>query len=200
MLHVTSAILLELLQYGYLALFVLLAMGIVGLPIPDETLLALSGVLVAKGKLMLVPTLLVAYCGGMCGISLSYVIGRTAGYYLIKKYGRWIGITEPRLQYAHNWFERFGKWTLFIGYFVPGVRHLTGYAAGATKLDYKYFAIFAYSGAVCWASLFFTLGYYFSTRWEEIVSNLDIYMLIPLIAAAILGLVFFLRYRKSVHI
>jgi membrane protein DedA with SNARE-associated domain len=148
-------------SYGEIALFVLLTLGIVGLPIPDETLLTFAGYLAAKGQLN--PWLTAPACvlGSISGISMSYVIGRTAGGYLATRFGRYIGITPTRLAKAHAWFERFGKWTLLFGYFIPGVRHLTGYIAGTTQLEYRYFAIFAYIGAAVWTLVFLAIGYFF---------------------------------------
>jgi membrane protein DedA with SNARE-associated domain len=147
-------------HYGSLALFILLALGIVGLPIPEETLLVTVGFLLSKGKLSFISVLPAAYLGGMCGISLSYLLGRTAGSFLVKKYGYWLGITPVRMEKAHLWFQRIGVWSLFIGYFIPGVRHFTGYVAGTLRVNFKKFALFAYGGEMVWASLFLALGYW----------------------------------------
>src|SRR5262249_10845952 len=54
-------------QFGYPALFSLLMLGIVGLPIPDETLLTFAGYLVFKNELNLIPTLATAFLGSSCG-------------------------------------------------------------------------------------------------------------------------------------
>ena len=64
---------------GYLALFGLLMLGIVGLPVPDETWLTFAGYLVFRQQLALLPTLAVACCGSMCGMTLRYGLGRTLG-------------------------------------------------------------------------------------------------------------------------
>lgn len=159
---------LWLTQYGSFALFVLLALGIFALPIPDETLMLFAGVLMAHDKLSPVPTFMAAALGAMFGISISYFIGRTAGTFLIYRYGHWLRITEAKMQYVHNWFERIGKWALLIGYFIPGVRHLTGYAAGISQMNYRHFALFAYTGAAIWASIFLSLGYFVGDKWEKI--------------------------------
>jgi membrane protein DedA with SNARE-associated domain len=74
-------------QYGYGAIFVLLMLGIVGLPVPDETLLTIAGYLVFKEKLAFLPTLLAAFLGSSCGMSVSYACGRGLGTYLIRKVG-----------------------------------------------------------------------------------------------------------------
>jgi membrane protein DedA with SNARE-associated domain len=150
--------------YGGIALFFLLACGILGLPIPDEPILVIAGWLVAKGDLLLLPTLISAILGSCCGITLSYLLGITAGKFLVEKYGYWIGITHYRVQRARRWFERVGKWALLIGYFIPLMRHLTGYTAGTSSLTFRIFALHAYAGALLWATTFLLLGYFFGER------------------------------------
>lgn len=145
--------------YGSLALFFLLALGIFALPIPDETLIVLAGVLLAEERLSLFATSVAGYAGSMCGITLSYFLGAVAGKYLIR-HGGWLGFTDERQKTVHRWYRRYGKWVLVFGYFVPGVRHVTGLVAGMGMLEYRQFACFAYSGAVLWVSTFLLLGYF----------------------------------------
>src|ERR1700682_1415503 len=93
-------------QYGHLAIFCLLVLGIVGLPVPDETLLTFSGYLVYKGHFHYLSTVATAYAGSICGITISYMIGRTGGIYLIHKYGPYVHLTKERLFPAHSLVER----------------------------------------------------------------------------------------------
>ena len=183
-----------LVQHGSIALFILLTLGIVALPVPEETLLVITGILMRKGVLNTPPTLVAAYAGSIFGISSSYVLGRSLGYYFIKTYGGWIGLTEQRLQQAHNWFERFGKWTLLIGYFIPGVRHFTGLSAGMSYLDYRQFALFAYIGAMIWVSLFLSIGYFFGNYCLVLCENLKFTDSL-LIAVSLLLIMAFILYR-----
>lgn len=159
---------LWLTQYGSFALFALLALGIFALPIPDETLMVFAGALVAHGKLNPWATGIAAFLGACCGISISYTIGRTAGVFLIKKYGRWLYLTEAKINKVHDWFEKIGRWALLIGYFIPGVRHLTGYAAGITAMKYRHFALFSYTGALIWVCTFLAIGYFLGNKWANI--------------------------------
>lgn len=150
-----------LLDYGSAALFFLLALGVVALPIPDETLMVTAGFLISRGKLPFVFTLLAAYLGAMCGISLSYVIGRYGGgSLLLKKYGHWIGMNEEKIRRTRRWFSRMGMWALFFGYFIPGIRHFTGYLVGTVRIRFNRFALFAFSGGALWASTFLGIGYF----------------------------------------
>src|ERR1700676_5134716 len=112
-------------QYGYFAVFALLMLGIVGLPVPDETLLTFSGYLAYKGSFSLPLAFLFAWAGSTCGITISFYLGRTVGMGLIHRYGKYIHITEEHIQKAHAWFDRVGHWGLTFGYFIPGVRHVS---------------------------------------------------------------------------
>jgi membrane protein DedA with SNARE-associated domain len=134
-------------QYGYLAIFFLLVFGIVGLPVPDETLLTFAGDLVFKGRLSLPLVFCTALAGSISGITISYWLGRTFGVTLIHRYGKYFHLTEDRILKAHVWFERVGHWGLTFGYYIPGVRHFTAYAAGMSEVKPHMFAVFAYSGA-----------------------------------------------------
>lgn len=192
---------LWLVRYGSLVLFFLLALGIIALPVPEETMMVIAGILMNCDKLHILPTALFAYAGSITGITVSYILGRTVGFYLITKYGRWIGITELRLMKAHYWFEKFGKWSLFIGYFVPGIRHFTGLSAGIAKLDYKRFALFAYSGAFIWVTTFLALGYFFGHYWAKIYEKIELgitELIVVLLAIVCFSLiVYFFKKDKS---
>ena len=159
-------------QHGYVGIFSLLVFGIVGLPVPDEWLLTFSGYLVFRHTLMFFPTLLSAFLGSACGITVSYSLGRIFDTYILEKYG-WIFHLRPdTLARVHAWFERRGRWTLLVGYFIPGVRHLTGYVAGVSELSFANFALFAYTGAFCWATIFITLGYVLGEEWNRVTNSL----------------------------
>jgi membrane protein DedA with SNARE-associated domain len=155
-------------QHGYVGLFSLLVLGIIGLPVPDEWLLTLCGYFVFKTTFRFIPTLTAAFLGSVCGITVSYVLGRTLGTYVLVKYGSKFRITQHEVDRVHRWFGGIGHWTLTFGYFVPGVRHLTAYVAGASKVDVPVFVGFAYAGGFIWSLTFISLGYFLGEKWERI--------------------------------
>ncbi len=165
-------------QYGYLGIFVLLMLGIFGLPVPDETIITLSGFLIYKGELSLIPTFLSAFAGSAIGITISYVVGRLFGYYVLLRIGKYIHFTEDKLERVKSWFEKLGKWTLTIGYFIPGVRHFTAIVAGSSKFNIFSFAIFAYSGAALWAVTFLSIGYIFGKQWMKILDSIHSHIIV----------------------
>jgi membrane protein DedA with SNARE-associated domain len=184
-------------HYGYMAIFSLLVLGIVGLPVPDEWLLTFAGYLVYKNHLHLWPAFAAASLGTMCGITVSYGLGRSVGLYVIHHYGRFFRITQEDLSKVHAWFDRFGTWMLLGGYFIPGVRHLTAVIAGTSKLQYRHFAIFAYSGALIWVTTFIGIGYCFGEKWSQVLGHIEEHLEICAWIAIALVLIYLIRwYRK----
>jgi membrane protein DedA with SNARE-associated domain len=181
--------------YGYPGVFALLMLGIAGLPVPDEWLLVFSGYLVYRGYFHAAPALAVAVLGSICGISVSYGLGRTLGNTLVRRYGRKVRVSEEKMRRVQAWFDRTGRWSLLVGYFIPGIRHLAGFAAGASKLRYPAFATFAYAGAFAWSSLFVAVGYFFGKEWTETGQTIHRAILIgvALVAGIILVVLFVVR-------
>ena len=178
-------------HYGYVAIFLLLVLGVVGLPVPDETLLTFTGYLIYKSSLSGPLAFLCTLAGSASGITISYTLGRTFGMRLLHRYGKYLHITEQRLERAHSWFERVGHWALTFGYFIPGVRHLTAYAAGMSDVPPQQFAIFAYCGSVLWVSSFLSLGYFLGERWLAVERNIHRYLVVIGIGLAVVVAVYF---------
>lgn len=166
-----DSITLWITQYGCIAVFCLLMLGIVGLPVPDELLLISVGYLIFEKILHPIPAVAAALLGSTCGITLSYLLGRTCGLPLVEKYGRLVNLKMKHLDRVRRWFNRIGKWTLTGGYFFPGVRHFTGFVAGTSNLRLSVFAGYAYLGALFWAATFISLGYFLGEEWPVICDN-----------------------------
>jgi len=184
-------------HYGYAAIFSLLVLGIVGLPVPDEWLLTFAGFLIYKGNLHLLPTYIAASLGSMCGITVSYILGRSLGLYLLHHYGWVFHITPERMNRVHSWFDRFGTWTLLVGYFVPGVRHVTAVVAGTSTLRPLLFSIFAYSGALIWCATFISVGFFFGDQWTQVLAQVHRHLLVIAWGALILIVIYLaLLFRR----
>jgi membrane protein DedA with SNARE-associated domain len=175
-------------RHGYGAIFVLLVLGIVGLPVPDETLLVFAGYLSFKGTLRLEPTVATAFLGSACGISLSYAIGRFLGFPVLAKFGPLLHLRPKQLEQAHRWMERWGKYSLLLAYFIPGYRHLAAFMVGTSRLEPTVFARFAYTGALIWTSSFVGLGYAAGEGWRQLIPLLhDALHMAMLVGLVVLG-------------
>jgi membrane protein DedA with SNARE-associated domain len=186
-------------HYGYAAVFFLLVFGIVGLPVPDETLLTLTGYLVFKGTLHLVPSFAVAYLGTVTGITISYGIGRFGGSKFLHRFGARFHIRPEAVEKVHSWFNRWGHWTLTIGYFIPGVRHVIAIVAGSSDVEYRTFAVYAYSGAFLWAGTFISAGYFLGDSWQAFPDTMTTAALWVFAAAVAVASAFwaYRAYRKK---
>ena len=160
-------------RYGYFAIFGLLMLGIVGPLIPDETILVFAGILARKGRLDYLAVLAAGYAGSLCGITLSYLLGRNGLAYLFDRIPFMRRHSARYLERVNRWFERYGRWTLFFGYFVVGVRHFTAVVAGTSKMEIRYFALYAYTGGLIWVVCFVSLGYFLGDQWERVGHLLD---------------------------
>src|SRR5207247_2751074 len=98
---------------------------------------------------------------------------------LLRRYGRWLSIDDPKILRTQQWFHNLGRWVLVVGPFIPGVRNLMGYIAGASKLRMQVFMRFAYLGALISSTTFVTFGYFVGRHlnWR--------YSTLPIIAVAL---------------
>jgi membrane protein DedA with SNARE-associated domain len=189
-----SAFVQSLLQHGSLALFVLLALGIAGLPVPGETLLVVAGGLIAQHRLGAVATYAAAIAGSSAGITISYLIGRAAGVTVIRRYGARLHIDAQDVEDVRAMFRRAGKWGLMFGYFVPGIRHLTALVAGGACLELRLFSMFAYAGAALWCVVFLTIGIFVGEQWRAIAGRIHLHGWL-LAIVAVLAVAAFVVYR-----
>lgn len=185
-----------IIHFGYAGIFVLLALGIVGLPIPDETLLVFVGYLAFKHQLNVAGTYAAAFSGAACGITISYSLGRAFGLYLPVRWRSLLRLTPERIDRAQNWFRSGGEWILVAGYFIPGVRHLTAYAAGASSIAYPAFSMFAYLGAFVWTTTFIALGYFLGEGWHQGEARFERILAI-FMAVVVVAILVFLRWRRK---
>ena len=163
-------------HYGYVGLFGLLSLGMIGVPVPDELLMTFSGFQVSLGHMAFVKTILVAAAGSFLGMNLSYWIGRKLGIPFLHKIAPYVHLNENKIARAEHWFQRFGDKLIVIGYFFPGFRHLTAYFSGMSKLHYARFGSLAGLGALLWAASFVLLGRSLGVHWKRITLSLHYWL------------------------
>ena len=181
-------------QYGYLGLYVILLVSILGLPIPDEFLLTFVGFMSFSGQLDPVLAIISSATGSMTGITIAYFMGRFFEEKVLAHLKKHAG--SERLKKVLSWYHKHGCKLLAVGYFIPGVRHLSGYVAGLSRLSYRNFAVFAYLGALAWTSLFIVLGRNLGSRWETILPIIHRYSILLGVISAVLFLAFYLLYNR----
>lgn len=183
-------------HFGYFGIILVLIGGIVGLPIPDEVLLTYVGFNVFQGRLSYIGSLISAFVGSVGGISISYFLGNKFGLPLLKKFGPKINITEEKVNRTRNLFKKVGPPLILIGYFIPGVSHLTAYIAAVNSFPFRRFVVYAYSGALLWSITFITLGRVLGAQWHIVSFYIAKYSIYFIVLFFVFAIVLYLFWKK----
>ncbi|KAB2493284.1 DedA family protein [Priestia endophytica] len=175
-----------LLTYGYWIILLVLFCGIVGIPAPEETFLVFIGMLIAKHQLSFYGSIGSAFAGTLVGMLCAYFIGRKVGSPFVKKFGKYIKITEENREETYRNFKRHGKLSTLLCLFIPGFRQITPYVAGITGFPVLSYLLFATLGSGLWVVLYIIGGYFIGNRIPvEYVSFLGLAALIGFIVVII---------------
>ncbi len=172
-------------QYGYLALFFALWLGIVGMPIPDEVVVMTGGLVASFHILHPIPAFIVTYLGVVSGLSLGYVLGSRVGAPILNRINR-RGHISKYIEKSQQLLNRYGSYTIIISYFLPVVRHVVPYLVGINKMSYARYALFSYTTGLVWTILFFVLGYFFGKHINDIADSVIKYGWYALLAGVLL--------------
>jgi membrane protein DedA with SNARE-associated domain len=184
-------------HYGYLGIFLLLALGIFGPPVADELFLLFLGYLTLLGKIELAPTVAAVVAGSLCGVSLDYLLGRTLGHYLMHRPDSWLHQKYRRIYQLRQLAARSGGWVFICSYFVPGWRHCAPMVAGLARLDFPKFAALTYAAGLFWSLSYIFLGFLLGEKWNGDLIPWH-YWFITIAALALGGMAFkFWRKRTA---
>ncbi|TVY02095.1 bifunctional DedA family/phosphatase PAP2 family protein [Cohnella terricola] len=167
-----------LVQYGYWVLFFALMLELIALPLPGEFIMTYAGLIVYQGQLNWILCIVAAGLGSCIGMTISYWIGFRLGTPFFEKYGRRFHFGPEKLHHVSRWYSRYGNKLLLVAYFIPGVRHMTGLFSGITRLPFRKYAAFAFTGAVLWVSIFISLGRLLGPKWESYHHAINRYLII----------------------
>jgi membrane protein DedA with SNARE-associated domain len=184
--------------YGYIILFlvtVLEASAFVGIFVPGDTVVVLSGLLASRDLLEFPLVVLVASAGAVIGDNIGYFIGRRYGLPFLIKYGRWLHIKERHLRRANEFFKKHGGKSVVLGRFATYVRAFIPVVAGISGMNYRIFLFYNFVGGVLWATAIASIGYFFGHSWDRISRILGVAWTIVL-SLAVVGIVVFLILRR----
>ena len=146
-------------HYGAWVVFVLVFLESIGLPLPGEAILVSAAIFAGTTHNLSIALVLVsAVVGAILGSIIGFWIGDRYGYPLLLRYGSYIGLTETRIKIAQYLFRRQGVVVVLIARFVAGLRSVVGLIAGANRMPFVRFIVWA---------LFYGLGAYFLGKGIE---------------------------------
>jgi membrane protein DedA with SNARE-associated domain/membrane-associated phospholipid phosphatase len=179
--------------YGYFAVFGLVFLESLGVPLPGETALLTAAALSATGRLAFAGVLLASAAGAIAGDACGYWIGRIGGLRLLRRYGRLIRMDDRKLEKGRQFFQRHGGKTVFLGRFVALLRTTAALLAGVNCMPYLKFTLFNAAGGICWTILVGCLGYGFGRnlpaleRWVGQAGAMAVLLLALLVALPFVG-------------
>jgi membrane protein DedA with SNARE-associated domain len=158
--------------YGLLVVAGVVGAEGVGIPLPGETALIIASVIAgSKHELNIVAVILVAASASIVGRIIGYAIGRNFGYWLLLRYGGYVGITESRIKLGQYLFLRHGGKIIVIAQFIPVLRTIAGILAGANRMPRYPFMVTNIVGATLWATFFGVAAYTLGRQVERLAGS-----------------------------
>ena len=158
-------------SYGLYAVFCLVALESMGIPMPGETILIVAGVYAGTThRIEIIPLIATATSAAIIGDNIGYLIGRTVGQQSLQKYGPRVGLNVRRIEIARHLFVSQGGKIVFFGRFIALLRAFAGLLAGANQMSWPRFLTMNALGGACWASLIGFGAYAFGERIERVTS------------------------------
>ncbi len=173
-------------HYGYIGVFFILMSEVIGIPFPAETTLTLTGIAWSAGQLSLLPLVVMASLGNIVGSTIGYFVGKYLGRLVILRVGKYVGITERRLNKAEVQFRKYQSGVIFVGKFIAGIRVLIPYLAGINETPFIRFSLYNSIAAVLWVLSFVLLGKYIGELWGKYHALIFHYMTPSIIVLVIL--------------
>ena len=152
---------LFLVQYGLAAIFIVLLVKTIGIPIPipADLIILTAAARVAQGKLILWQAFIAILIALVLGGLIQFVLARGPGRRLLYRFGRYIGLTSPRLDAASARVKKGGALGISIAILVPGVRGAAIAASGLVDMPLRTFLAGLVFGSALFLGLHFFLGY-----------------------------------------
>lgn len=189
---------------GYVGVAFLVTLENVFPPIPSELVLALAGFVASRGQATLLGMIVAATIGSVVGAwilyGLAYVFGPAWLHALVRRYGRWVRITEADLATAERWFNRWSTLAVLLCRFIPLVRSLISVPAGVERMNFLSFTLYTTVGSLIWNAVFVTAGFLLGEEWETVLTYADYFQAVAMIAIAALGVwgvIWLLRRRTT---
>lgn len=138
------------------------------IPLPSEVILPFGGYLVSTGRLDLILAIVVAVAGGLVGSIVLYAVGLFGGRPLLERYGRYILIRPHHIDDADRFFRRYGRWSVFIGRLLPGIRTYISLPAGIAEMPFGSFVAYSFLGSIPWTVALIIIGDTLGKNWHNI--------------------------------
>ncbi|MDY5597422.1 MAG: DedA family protein [Kiritimatiellia bacterium] len=153
--------------WGYVFIFVFMAVESSFIPFPSEIVMIPAGFLAARGELSLhaaFPDLAVAIAvgllGSLLGAYVNYFLSAFLGKPFLRRYGKWFFLSPAALDRACEIFNRYGNLATFVCRLLPAIRQLISIPAGIARMPFGAFTLYTALGAGIWTAVLALTGFW----------------------------------------
>jgi len=189
------------LNLGYTGLFVLIVLESTMVPVPSLLVMPFAGYLASQESFSLPAILTINSAAALTGSLFSYWLGAAGGKPLLLRYGKYVFVRAKDIEKTEQYFARHGGKTIFIGRFLPVVRHLISIPAGIARMSLPPFLALTFLGSTLWGGGLMLLGYGLGARWEAVATKakrVDLLIAVAVVLAILaISIRFVLRRRRE---
>src|SRR5258705_374243 len=185
-------------HYGLWAIGLLITLEDFGVPVPGETILIAGAIYAGAGRINIFALSIVAFAAAVFGDNIGFAIGHFGGRALALRFGKYVFLTEERLDKAENFFDRRGAIVITFARFVEGLRQANGIIPGITGMHWLRFVVFNAIGAALWVGTWVTIGYFAGSNITTVYHYITLYSYYVLagLVVLIVGYIVWRRRRR----
>ncbi|HEY2429819.1 MAG TPA: DedA family protein [Acidimicrobiales bacterium] len=183
-------------SYGYSAVFALVALESLGIPLPGETIVVLAGSYAGSThKLNVWGVFATAAVAAVVGDNVGYWIGDKGGYRLLRRFGRYLRVDEDRLKVGRYVFARHGGKVVFFGRFVSVLRTYAAFLAGTNRMGWRRFLVYNAAGGIIWAAAYSIGSYEAGSTLRRLSGTIN--LILAAVAVMVIAVVLMVVRRQA---
>jgi membrane protein DedA with SNARE-associated domain len=179
---------------GELGVFLLMVLESACIPVPSEAIMLFAGFSVSEGEMTLFGIVAAGVLGNLVGSWIAYAVGYYGRLDLLEK-NKLIHVSPRHLQWADDWFARYGNATVFFSRMLPIIRTFISLPAGVAKMPFWRFSAYTLLGSIPWVLMLAIVGEKVGDNWEDWRHKLG-YLDYVVLAAIVVGVGYWLLKRR----
>ena len=189
---------------GYPGIVVLMAIESSIIPLPSELVMPPAGYLAAKGRMDPFLAVLAGTFGSIIGALANYWLAVKIGEPMLRRFGRYVLISNKSLDRTEAYFLRHGEISTFVGRLLPVIRHLISIPAGMARMNLARFVLFTGLGAGIWCAILTYIGWFVGTHedqlkttaYEALAHDVLLKYVLPALILLVIGYLIWHRRRR----
>lgn len=184
--------------YGLVTVAAIVGLECIGVPLPGETALLAAAIYAGtKHDLNIITVIMTTAGAAIFGRMIGYVLGHEFGYWLLLRYGSYVGMTTSRIKLGQYLFLRHGGKIVFVAQFIPVLRTFAGLFAGANVMPWRDFLVANVIGSLLWAASYGYAAYELGRQFERLEGPLVLIIAAITVILFIVGGIFVKRHEAQ---